>query len=207
MVGRDLLELMKAYALRGYQDWNDNTPDPIRRRAMNCLNFKIVENEWQTREQVRTLHGTENRKFMPAPKHRHAGIEQCFFMPRSIGNDHDLKLAFDLFLLVNQAKNLAFRLEPADQPGHSHNYAHVQFCRKMMGGDLYLCGIPSWIPDSYPAFPLPSSNPLKLFLAMLTAVHGRSGGIERMLQDIFQRLGQPKNAVKYIKLLDEMLDQ
>ena len=205
MADMTVFDLMEAYAVWGYQDWNENTSEQVRRRAMTCLNQKIVESDWQVRAQVRKRHDSKKKKFMPVPKYRHDGIDRCFFMPRSVGNDHEPKLAFDLFLLVNQAKNLAFRLEPADQPRRSHNYAHVQFCRRMMGGDFDPVGVPSWIPDSYPAFPLPSSEPVQLFLAMLTAVHGRSGGVERVLQDIFQRQSQPTNAAKCVELLGKML--
>ena len=145
----------------------------------------------------------------PAPNWGHSGIEFCFFMPRTINDcyNHE-QVAFDLFLLVKGENNLALRFEPADEVGYSHSYAHVQLCRKVGKGSSEFIpkGVPNWVPDSYPAFPLPSSEPLKLFLSMATALHGRSGGIDKVLREIFQKAGRPSKASAYLQVLDEMLD-
>ena len=200
-----LRELLTQYALEGVSDWKE-TDNNTQRRARVRLQHNIVEDEWTARVQIKKLHSQASMQFMPMPKHRNEGVGSFFFISRNIGDDGERKLSFELFCLVNEENSLAFRFEPADQEGHAHNYAHVQFCRTMMGKGISPDGIPSWLPDSYPAFPLPSSDPLKLFLAMLTAVHGRFGGIEQVLQEIFQKANQTGKVKEYTKLLKEMLD-
>ena len=202
----DLLELMEAYAIRGYKDWKDNTPNEVQTRARACLKHSIVENDEETKGQIRNLYNEKKMKFMPVPNYRHKGIERCFFISRNVGDYHKPKLIFELFLLVNRENNLAFRFEPADQQGYNHDYAHIQFCKKMTENEIYPKGIPPWIPDSYPAFPLPSSDPLKLFLSMLIAVHGRSDGIEKIFIKIFQDASRPGKIQTYLDTLNGMLN-
>ena len=99
-------------------------------------------------------------------------------------------MAFDLFLFVKEQNCLAFRFEPPDKPNWSHNYPHVQLSRDLLHRTVKPKGIPSWLPDSYPAFPLPSSDPLKMFLSLVTAVHGRHKGFESILVEMFQTAGR-----------------
>ena len=199
MPNPDLYELMKRYAAVGFEDWNA-TNGATRKRAQVCLQYQILESEHHI---TRTP-----AKFLPMPKLRGKGIDFGFFMPRTINYHGHEKLAFDLFLLVSGSKNLAFRFEPADNPNRSHNYAHIQFCRKFRRGhsEFKPIGLPQWLPDSYPAFPLPSSEPLDLFLFMATALHGRRGGIDAILKEIFQKAGRTLKAVEYLELLDKKLD-
>lgn len=205
MVENELLVLMEDYAVLGYVEWNETTSGRTRDREKIRLRHNIVESDWQTRSQVRNVHSRRPASFMPIPKYRHDGINRCFFLPRRVGEDGDLTLAFDLVLFVTDDVELAFRFEPADSPGYSHDYPHVQFCRQVAERQLDLAGVPTWIPDSYPAFPLPSSDPLRLFLAMLVAVHGRSGGVDHVIRETFQRVGRPADADQYVRLIAEML--
>ena len=206
MVENDLLVLMEDYAVLGYVEWNDTTPGRTRSRENIRLQHKIVESDWQARNQIRNVHTRAPTSFIPIRKYRHDGIDRCFFLPRRVGEDGELALAFDLVLFVTEDVELAFRFEPADSPGYSHDYPHVQLCRQVAERQLDLAGVPTWIPDSYPAFPLPSSDPLQLFLAMLTAVYGRSGGVENVIQETFQKVGRPADADRYVQLIGEMLD-
>ena len=206
MADNDLLLLMEAYAILGYEEWNQTTPGKTKVQEKMRLQYRIVESDWQVQNQIRNVHSREPTNFFPIRKHRHDGIDRCFFMPRKVGDDEVLALAFDLVLFVTEEILLAFRFEPADRPEYSHNFPHVQFCRMVAGRQLDLTGVPPWIPDSYPAFPLPSSDPLRLFLAMLVAVHGRWGGAENVIRETFQKVGRPAGATPYIQLTNEMLD-
>ncbi len=207
MVRKEVIKGMEAYALLGFSEWNNET-DLIQKRERLRLKQKVVANEWALRAQIRNVTNTnfdgDATSFMPIRRCRHDGINRCFFLPRRVGNDGSL--AFDLVFFVTQHEELAFRFEPADPPDYSHNYPHVQFSRMVAGRRVKLDGVPCWIPDSYPAFPLPSSEPLRLFLAMLVTVHGRSGGAEKVIRDMFQRANRPRLAVGYLQTLREMLD-
>ena len=209
MPAPDLFDLMEQYALRGLDDWRNNTGEDLQRRARECLGMAIADTDWEVRMLIRNAcngGAIGQQKFIPMPNHRHEGIERCFFLPIREHGDENIKMAFDLFLLVDEENCLAFRFEPADPPEQSHNYGHVQLSRRLLRRTIEPSGIPSWLPDSYPAFPVPSSDPLKMFLSMATAVHGYAGGIESVLQDLFQKASRPGDAAPYVGVLQEMLN-
>ena len=114
--------------------------------------------------------------------------------------------SFELFALVGRDNSLAFRFEPADEESSTHNYPHMQFCARLLNRQLRPGGVPEWLPESYPAFPLPYSDPMRLFLAMLTSIHGREGGLDAILREIFQQAGKIAQWRKYASALDRMLD-
>ena len=204
MATNDLLDdLILQYALSGFGDWKTSTPEEVRRRARACLKNNIFENDGELRYGIGTLAGM---KFVPMPKYGYRTIiEQCFFLPKKLISADSEIWMFVLFILISGTRGLAFRFEPAGE-GSRHNYAHMQFCRQIMGDDSDPIGIPSWIPERDPAFPLPSSDPLMLFLAMLTSVHGRKGGIEEIITTIFQEANQTYRTKKYFDALKQLLD-
>ena len=192
-----LSELMKEYALHGVRQWRDVGLD-LRSRANRCLGNRVVDTEPELYYQIgRPSHD----KYFPMPRGSYqSDLKYCFFRIEN-------RISFLLCILVNDTNSLILRFEPADEPGWSHDYAHVQFCREDRRGGIAPLEIPDWIPDSYPAFPLPSSEPLKLFLSMVTAVHGRSNGIQSIFREIFQEAGRTKIYRNYITVLAEMLDK
>ena len=192
-----LSELMKEYALHGMRQWRDVDLD-LRSLANRCLGNRVIDSEHELRYQIgRPSHD----KFFPMPRGSYqSDLKYCFFRTEN-------RKSFLLCALVNDNNSLILRFEPADEPGFNHNYAHVQFCREDKGVGITPLGTPDWIPDSYPAFPLPSSEPLKLFLSMVTAVHGRSNGIQNIFLEIFQEAGRIGKYREYINLLNEMLDE
>ena len=133
-------------------------------------------------------------------------IDHCFFLPRSIQSGATGGQSFILFILLADDQSLAFRFDPAEAGGKRHDYAHMQFCRTLNDVDLPFIEIPDWVPQRDPAFPLPSSDPVKLFLVMATAVHGRSGGVVQVIIDIFQQAGKTEMTKTYIDLLTQTLD-
>jgi hypothetical protein len=78
--------------------------------------------------------------------------------------------------------------------------------RKMLKETIEPHGVPRWLPDRYPAFAISSSEPLLMFLAMATAVHGYMGGVESVLQDIFQKAGRAAESLSYLNELRKILD-
>jgi hypothetical protein len=190
----DFLELMRLYARRGIADWK-TAPTELRGRAARCLGTAIAENEAEANVSIYTLYDEKNAsrlRFIPMPKHPTGGIERCFFIPvRELQSGGKETVAFELFLLVARTDCLAFRFEPAHAARSVHNYAHVQFSRKMLRKTIDVKGVPEWLPDSYPAFPTLTAEPVGAFLCMVTAVHGYKNGCTAVLQDIFAgRLGE-----------------
>ena len=192
----DLSNVMKEYALQGFRDWWE-LGDEIRERARRCLENRIVESEGEFRYEI---HKMSHDKFFPMPRgSQERQLNCCLFRIRN-------RSSFELFVLMNDSNSMAFRFEPADEPEWNHNYAHVQFCRELGAGAFFPGEIPSWLPENYPAFPLPSSDPLKLFLAMVTSIHGRSRGAQKLFIDIFQKANSPLMSRKVITWFAEIFD-
>ena len=197
-----LRDLMTQYALQGLHDWNENTEEGVRQRARKCLGNRISSVDWELHNEIRK---PRPAMFFPMPKVGYGrDIEHCFFRPRLYETNGVESWTFALLVLVQEEKCLAFRFEPASRDGGRHDYAHMQFSRNLMGEDFLLSGIPVWIPERDPAFPLPSSEPTKLFLSMAVAVHGRSGGVDKVIVDMFQKASQVGLTKRYISLLQEM---
>ena len=185
----DLKKLMSAYSRRGVNDWKNEAASGLRVAASGCLHRAIVENDWEI---GRVIDGTpRERKFIPMPRHgyKKKGFEWCFFLPKSVRGE--LK-SLTLFILVNHARGdcLAFRFECSSRG--PHEYSHVQLTSKLSRSGLIVPAqvgvgsscLPEWLPVSYPAFPIPAKNWTEMFLAMATAVHGRYGGIDVVLQEV-----------------------
>ncbi len=198
MEKHDLLSsLMREYAQQGFNEWK-NVNSKFRDKVRKCLENKIVDSDGDFGYEIyKPFHG----KFFPMPKKGYEkDVKRCFFRARE-------NQSFELFIFINDTSSLAFRFEASGGPKSNHNYAHVQFCRKIKEKEICPAEIPSWIPESYPAFPLPSAtDSLKLFLSMTTAVHGRSDGIEKIIDEIFQSSSRLTQTGKYIDILKEMFD-
>jgi hypothetical protein len=194
----DLKRLMKRYARKGIADW-DASPDTTKRIAYFALANRIAEKEWQA---DRTIDsdlrdgGDERCLFIPMPRVNHSGIMHSFFLPLS----EDGQVTFDLLLVVGTQQSLGFRFEPADSPKWAHGYGHVQFNRSMFRKTLEVTGIPQWLPNHYPAFPIRSSEPLPMFLSMATSVHGYETGMKQIVTDLF--LNEPSTAKQYLSALE-----
>ena len=226
----NLNKLMLEYSKRGIQDWNNAAHD-LRTKSMKYLSNSIAENENEINKII-----YDNQKkplFVPMPMQSSKGsrgFEWCFFLPewcfflpewcfflpewcfflpkKKYGRLNSLIL----FLLVNRARGdcLAFRFETSIRQNTPHGYPHMQLTRKMAesssSSENSIKGVPEWLPDRYPAFPIPAHDPLEMFLCMVTAVHGFRGGIDDLLVDIFQRASLPSYALQYKRKLDKMLN-
>ncbi len=187
----DVEVLMTRYAKRGLADWSNITPYPVKLRASALLSGKIVENEWELQGVIKGQQAA-GAKFIPMPRVNHGGIESCFFLPLRTSGDDNLSFNFELFLLVESEDEncLGFRFEQADVANQAHAYGHIQMNRKMLGDSFPNNGIPQWMPDSYPAFPICSSDSLQMFLSMATSIHGYGSkyddGMRGILQNVFQ---------------------
>lgn len=176
----DLTDLMRVYSRRGFRDWTQEAADLVRRAARDGLPDALVENEWEIN---RVILG-KARQFIPMPKHGYKKLDWCFFWPKVVKKRLQ---SLTLLILVNRANShwVAFRFESGVG---AHEYTHVQMTSRwsVRGATL---PVPQWLPASYPAVPIPAETRTELFLAMVTAVHGRFGGIDVLMQDLFPSSG------------------
>jgi hypothetical protein len=113
--------------------------------------------------------------FIPMPKPTD-DFTVSFFVPRFQFTDGDnFRCAFCLVAWIDHGdgQTISFRLEPADADNMPHSYNHIQLSRKVRSPDMATT-VPSWLPSSYPAFPVGLSTPLQFFAAIAVAVHGYS---------------------------------
>lgn len=212
MPSLDVWDLMELYARRGVDDWTRADAN-LRRRAGDCFlatqiatshqeaidTINAVFNGSIQRGDAASLSHARKLSFIPMPKPEKNPIDRCFFLPvreKIAGRE---KISFELALLVSDRNCLAFRIEQADRPTWRHGYGHLQMNQQMLKRMINLVGVPLWIPDRYPAFPISTSNPLRMFLAMGTAVHGYANrGFADLLVDIFQKAGRTPDSTAYL---------
>jgi hypothetical protein len=197
---------MLLYAKRGVADWKNAASD-LKQRAQGCLGISIAENDAEVGITLGTRGADLSKlRIIPMPNHpQQRGFERSFFIPiQETAQDGSIAVTFDLFLLVGDKNCLAFRLEAAHPAGQTHDYGHIQLCQTLLRKSVKAATL-NWMPESYPAFPTSTSDPVKLFLYMATAVHGHSNGVLTVLADIFRAAGHPGHAVVYGGLLKELL--
>ena len=211
----DLQKLMKLYAVRGVRNWN-KTDDAVRRGVTNCLSGSvIVDNEHRVRsalEQSKRSSADASPQLFPMPDTYEKGQRKrsdrpriSLFTPKYPGGIQS-HMAFVLISFVSfkdDRRCLVFRFEPADKPHSSHAYPHVQLSRSLSRGGIPVGCVPSWLPDSYPAFPVPARDSMEMFLSMAVAVHGFEGGMKRLLGEMFEE--RPLDVRKYVKKLENLL--
>ena len=173
----DVYSLMRPYSIRGLDDWQKEAPQDLKDKARGLLANEIAEN---TTDIDDIIAGRSKQGFIAMPKHGYKGLEWCFFSPRIAGGQ---LRSLILFVLVNRPRRdyIAFRFE-SDSRG-THGYSHLQLTRQSSQSGPAL-PVPSWLPTSYPAFPVPARDWTEMFLVMATAVHGFVGGVDDVLRNI-----------------------
>lgn len=178
-------ELVRQYALWGVRTWS-SSPQNIKHHARRDLgqDVKIAETEAVAYRAVAPLFGSQGSDPVLIPMPCNAkGVSCAFFVPVPRSNG---RTSFQLVVLAG-AGQLAFRIEPADkESGWAHGYDHMQFCRTIGRRGAALPNAPKWLPESYPAFPIPGSSMVSRFLAMVIAMHGFSDiQVTHLLQNVF----------------------
>jgi len=206
MTENKLQILMRLCSERGLREWHD-ADDVLRSTAAKCLSEKIAENSKQIQDAIR---GKAGRLYIPMPlpprksksrRSGHRGFERCFFCPK---NSNGQLVSLILFLLIDLAgKCLVLRFETDHGQDTTHGYSHVQLTRR--DGQLDFPCTPNWLPDSYPAVPVPACDSLDLFLSMMTAVYGFPSGMDTLIMEVFQGPARAKDANLYRKRLKSML--
>lgn len=212
MSTQELDTLMLLYARRGIEDWKKSSP-VMRQRASQCLGANIADNEAEAAVTINTVYSpvgdpsTNHIRFIPMPKQNRRGIERCFFLPIRRWTSGVCNMSFDLFMLISQRNCLAFRFESAHGHRSRHDYSHVQPSRRLLLRTIIPNGIPQWLPESYPAFPIPARDPLGMFLSMTVSVHGYRGGMDDLLRDVLEKANRSNKVRTYMRELRDILTQ
>lgn len=186
------------------------------REVRNCLSVStIVENENLIREAIeesKRANAGGSPRFFPVPDTCRRWKGKRFDRPRvslfalSYPDGVQSHIAFDLISFVSPEEHrycLVFRFEPADELRYSHGYPHIQFSRSLLRRAVPIGCVPSWLPDGYPAFPLPARDSTEMFLSMAVAVHGFEGGMKQLIEKLFQ--DRPLDVRKYLKRVEDLL--
>ena len=199
MADDGLTELMLPYVLRGVNEWCKDYPFEARRDTERTLNLRIAQSD---SDAVAALYSrsAEAVKFIPMPRLGAPKIEWAFFSPRCEAPDSADGWVFDLFLLLEQGHHIGFRLEPADECGDArHGFSHAQLSWRFVHKSVEPAGALRWLPDSYPAFPLPGTESTDRFLMLLVALHGFPSGTEQLLREM-----DPNRPVRVRKFADRV---
>ncbi len=129
-------------------------------------------------------------------------VYAAFFAPWLALQSGSTDWSFDLVVLLQQSGSVAFRFEAGSaKPDTTHGYDHAQLSESLGGGKVALAN-PTPLPKTYPAFPIPSTDALTRFLALVVGMHGYPRGIDGILERAFG--GRPERK-KYLNLTKAML--
>jgi len=198
-------EVMQRYASRAAEHWAKL--DSAAHKAVSAVVAGGLARDGASVNRV--VLGKSAPRFLPMaqlPGLQKAGYVWGAFLP--VHSDGQLDALYLLLPAKDTSHSLAFRFERED-PGSLHGYWHMQFAREVkLSGEpnLPLNGVPNWLPDSWPALPIPGKDWLDVFLVMLTAVHGFGGadeddephgepeGVDGVLKGLWQRAGRSPEA-------------
>jgi len=201
----ELRGLLLPYSRAGVGEWR-RAKDLLQRTVRNILGQKwIAEGVAEAENALARAGRGSPEKLIPMPLGPgRVRFARAFFSPLVTDGGGSTRLAFEVVVIVAKKQALAYRFEPPHRDG-THTYAHVQMSREVLGRILNVEGVPSWLPTSYPAHPLPSHDPLGLFLCMLTSMHGYRGGSQQIIRDVLLAESRSADVSRYIARLDALL--
>lgn len=198
-------ELLLAYARLGLQHWaGESLRVKARARTIRvdiATQQAAAENAVTNPFRPRSANGNPMRLIpMPCKQNR---VYAAFFAPW-LGGTGRTGLSFDLVVLLQQGSPFAFRFEPGSH--HSvtpHGYDHVQLNDSLGQRQVPLKGGVVPLPTTYPAFPIPSKDPVTRFLSMAVAMHGFPSGVDDVLDDAFK--GRANKQKTYLDITKAIL--
>lgn len=184
MARTDVEELMRRYALAGVKDWQQSRSEREQRIVERELGAKILVSEHDVGWAVGRERKRQEACLVPARGLTTNDVNWAFFVPRR--EVKNAEWMFDLIFWLPEGKHICFRLEPADrEDGARHGYSHVQLSWRFNGKQSTPRSPLKWLPDSYPAFPIPGKCSLDRFLMLVVALHGFPACTRTVLDDIW----------------------
>lgn len=199
--GKELKELVLPYALWGARWWRKEAPKEIRKQAEETLDIEIASPELVNKTVMSPIGSAQPiLRLIPMPCDAR-GVTCSFFAPVL---SHNSRTSFHLVVMAEKGQ-LAFRIEPGDVgPEWTHRYDHVQLCKSIGHHSYTLPNVPDWLPESYPAFPVPGKSIVSRFLAMIVAMHGFADSLKEVFEKIFP--ARPMLGEKYTGIIKELLE-
>ena len=198
MARTEVEELMCRYALAGVEDfneWQKSGGNTARSTIEKSLRARIAASKDDAMRAVCQQKGT-NTHLVPARRLTTSDIEWAFFKPRQEGGRTEWM--FDVVFWLPSCKHICFRLEPSDQGDDArHGYSHVQLSWRFNGKQSVPQRPLKWLPDSYPAFPIPGKCSLDRFLMLVTALQGFPACTKTVLIEIWR--DRPRKGQDYVE--------
>lgn len=218
----DFADLLRDYAIFGAKAFN-KVPEDYRRRIEKSIEGKIERNERQIERLFHELKSGNIQlyfPFLPVPESGAKGFQRAFFVPRfSTPPQGGFHCAFCVVLWIDHTSEenrwghtMAFRLEPADSGDSAHAYPHIQISKRVRSvgnqAGVVRTSLPEWIPDSYPAFPLPAESPMGFFASALASIHGYNKNYlgkfaPKVLSNVYSSTSKLSSVREIIKRLDQ----
>ena len=203
MARTEVEELMRRYALAGVKDWQQSDKRMARESIERQLGAKIAASDHDATRAVDQQRGGRNRYLVPARRLTADNVEWAFFKPRR--ETVDAEWMFDVVFWLPNCKHICFRLEPAARNGEArHGYDHVQLSWRFNGKQSVPQEPLKWLPDSYPAFPMPGKCSLDRFLMLVAALHGFPACTRTVLAEIWT--GWPRRGQEYVDRVHSLLN-
>ncbi len=198
--GRELKELVLPYALWGARWWVNKASRKVRKQAEETLGIEIASPELVNKTVMSPISTAQSiLTLIPMPCDV-KGVTCAFFAPVVSHNSHT---AFHLVILA-EGGQLAFRIEPGDVgAGWKHRYDHIQLCKSIGHSSYALPNAPDWLPESYPAFPVPGGSVVSRFLAMIVSMHGFADDLNKVFEEMFP--ARPVLGEKYSCIIKKLL--
>lgn len=203
MARTEVEELMRRYALAGVKDWRQSDKRTAQETVEQQLGARIAASDHDAALAVGQQGPGRNGYLVPARRLTAHDVEWAFFKPRleAVGAEW----MFDLVFWLPNCKHICFRLEPADQSGEArHGYGHVQLSWRFNGKQSVPRNPLKWLPDSYPAFPMPGKCSLDRFLMLVAALHGFPACTRTVLAEIWT--GRPTKGQEYVNRVHSLLN-
>ncbi len=201
-------ELAIAYARLGLQHWNRESrqvKDKARSIGVDiATSLNVAERVVEEPFEPDAANGDPMRLIpMPCGQRR---VYAAFFAPWLATCDDPEQLSFDLVVLSQQSGPIAFRFEPGSGGSDvAHGYDHVQLSESLGRGKVKFENPLSPLPKTYPAFPIPSQDPVTRFLALVVAMHGFPRGVDEVFDNAFK--GQANKRKTYLDLTKAMVEK
>ena len=199
-------ELLLNYARLGVQRWSGESKtlkDSARKIRVDIAETESAA-EYAVATPYRSAESAGRRPVlipMPCGQRR---VHAAFFAPWIGSPLTPDQLSFDLVVLMQQGKPIAFRFEPGSNFAKtSHGYDHIQLNESLFGGTTRLASVLSPLPNTYPGFPIPTKSTVARFLALAVAMHGYPSGVDTVFRRAFS--GQPFKIQNYLDLTKKLL--
>lgn len=199
--------LLRKIAESGLRHWRDASPD-LPRRLPTFLSTKLISNSEELDHILNknSFPSEDSTDYKLIPLYLHDDDSAFFLLPlweKRHSPDFTARLHLVIVKKDPAAYTVAFRFEPPDLRGDRHTYWHVQLTSRIGHRQFALPKSPEWLPQSYPALPLPA---LEGFSDLLICSFVACAGYPEKVRDIFKKRLQlgVRDQANYVRRIDAL---